>query len=134
MTVVVGNVIVVEAKELPHVIVRAVPSSRIRISSKSPSTGVPVRLEVMEEISVAKAEMINRSVASEFMAGVADDTMDTTRRVILADTLLAVMVPVKPPSPVTKRFPVMACPAKEVDKHARSRNMDNETKRKRFTY
>jgi len=61
MMVVAGNVIVVDAKELPQVIVRAVPSSRIRISSKSPSTGVPVRPEVIDVMLVAKAEIIKRS-------------------------------------------------------------------------
>ena len=80
ITVVVGNVVVVEANELPHVWVLAVPLSRIRISRKSPSRGVPVKPEVMEVMSV-------------LIAGVAEDAIDVTLRVIREETLLAVTVP-----------------------------------------
>lgn len=82
ITVVVGSATVLASNDAPQVIARAVPLSVIRIISISPSTGVPVRLVVIDVIAWARPVIEATSVLSVFMAGVADWVTVTTRRVV----------------------------------------------------
>ena len=88
--VVVGSATAVAEKLAPNVKARAVPSSVICIVIMSPVTGVPERFVVNDVIACASPVMVKISPLSVFMVGVADCVVDTTRFLILGQSIFMV--------------------------------------------
>lgn len=83
ITVVVGSATVVAPNDAPHVIALAVPLSVKRNSIKSPSTGVPDRLVVIEVIAAASPVKFIMSTLSVFVVGVAPGAFVVVRRRVM---------------------------------------------------
>lgn len=88
--VVVGSAIAVAEKLAPNVKALAVPSSVICIVIMSPATGVPERFVVNDVIAWASPVIVNMSPLSVFIVGVADCVVDTTRFLILGQSIFMV--------------------------------------------
>jgi len=97
----VGRVAPLEANEAPQVIALAVPSSLILTTRGWPVVAVPLRPEVIEVIAVARAVMVNISVVSTLMDGVAELATVFTRFVTLLFVKVSVVaLPTKVSVPV----------------------------------
>jgi len=100
ITVVVGSVTVVLAKEAHQVIARAVHESVICIIIISPATGVQVRFVVILVIACASPVIWNISPLSVFIAGAAACVVTTTRLVtrLFVSVLVLIIVGIVTPS------------------------------------
>lgn len=78
-TVVVGSVTVVDPKDAPHEIVSAVVPVK-RNSTSCPSTGVPVRFVLIDDIAVASPVKFAISVVPTFVLGLAPGAFTVTKR------------------------------------------------------
>jgi hypothetical protein len=82
-----------DTNDAPHVIPRAVPLSSIRIIRLCPLVGVPDRFDVIDVIASASAVMVNISVVSVFMVGVAEEATVLDR--FVTRLLVRVSVPAR---------------------------------------
>ena len=90
----VGNVAPCERNDAPQLIVRGVPSSKMRITSLSKLLGVPDRFVVIDVMLAAKAVIVTASQLSVLIVGVAELLIVVTRGV--TRLLVSVCVSVVP--------------------------------------